>query len=181
MFWVLWIAGALVGLLALFVVVLYLLGRNIPEEHTASSIISLTVPPADVFNVIDDVARHAEWAKGVTKVEMLPDKSGLQQCRMRMGRNAFVLVRTRRDASRLIERTISDDHGPFSGTWTHSFVPAIVNGKEGCQVKLTEVGRVKSAIPRAVMKHMMGYHIYIDQHLVSLGRKFGQDVEPRKA
>lgn len=177
----LWIVGSIVVLILLAVLVLHLIGRAIPEEHMAASVVSIPAPPEQVYAAIDDIAKQPEWAGGVTKVVMLPEKSGLQQCRMHMGRNKFVLTRTRHEPARIIERTIEDDCGPFTGTWTYTFAPAIVNGKEGCQVKLTEVGRVSQAIPRTVMKHMIGYHSYINKHLLSLGKKFGVTVEPRKA
>lgn len=181
------VIAILVGLLVLAGVVLWLVGKGIPEEHTASSVIELPASCEEVYAVIDDVQSHPTWSSGVTKVDMMPDRSGLRTCRMSHGRNSFVLTRTRHEPPRIQEGTIQDDSNIFSGTWKYELKPVEVPGAgvggahvAGCEVKLTEVGRISWAMPRAIMKYFAGYHKYLDAHLVSLGKKFGRDVRPRR-
>lgn len=162
------VAG-LVGGLVLLAGVLYLLGKSVPEEHTATSSTDVPVAPADAFALIDNVSEHPQWNAKVTRVEMLEDKNGMPQCRMHMGRNSFVLVRTRHEPARLLERTIADDNGPFGGTWLYQFTPK----GSGCEIKLTETGRVKSPLPRAMMKYIFGYHMYLNAHLAAVNKKLG--------
>ena len=105
-----WIAlGLLVAIVALVVLMTHI-GKSIPVEHTATSIVRIAAPAAQVFEAIADIATHPTWAAHVTSVEMLPEKDGKQMARMRQGRNAFVLMRTRCDPPTLHERTNSDDH-----------------------------------------------------------------------
>lgn len=192
--WVLAIAGSLLVLAIIAALVLHLVGKKIPEEHTASATIEIPAVPTQVFAVIDDIATHPTWNADVTKVEILPDKVlggkgehgglggvALPQCRMHMGRNSFVLTRTRCEPPRLLERVIEDDKGPFAGTWLYTLAPAVVSGKDGTHLRLTETGRIRATIPRALMKHFFGYHVYLNSHLTALAAKFGSDNQPRKA
>lgn len=172
MIWALYIAGGLIGTLIVLGVVLAILGSRLPEDHAASMTIRLRRPVEDVWAAIDDVMAYPAWAKGVTRVEKLPDRDGREAVRQTMGRNSFVLERVRYEPPRVLERWITDDRGPFSGSWTYELAPAA----DGCTVKLTERGRVQSALPRAVMKHLVGYHTYLAGHLASLAGKFGEEV-----
>ena len=177
-----WIALALVIAVVVCVVGMTRIGKGIPMEHTATSVIRIGAPAAQVFEAIADIASHPAWAKGTTSVEMMPEKDGKQMARMRQGRNAFVLMRTRCEPPALLERTISDDHKHFSGTWLYRLTAAesTLPGREGCEVKLTETGRVHMPLARAVMKHIFGYHVYTNKHLESLAAKFGTRAKARK-
>ena len=177
-----WIALVLVIVVVVFVVGMTRIGKGIPVEHTATSFIRIGAPAAQVFEAIADIASHPSWAKGTTGVEMLPEKDGKQMARMRQGRNAFVLMRTRCEPPNLLERTISDDHKHFSGTWLYRVkeAEATLPGREGCEVKLTETGRVNMPLARAMMKYMFGYHLYTNKHLESLAAKFGTRAKARK-
>lgn len=180
---VLGLLGAILVLGGVLFLVLSALGKNIPIEHTATSYIVVAAPPDKVFDAVADIQSHVEWAKGTTRVHMLPEKDGLQQARVHMGRNSFILLRTRSDKPKLIERTISDDHGPFSGTWLYKFAPVAgsLEGREGTEVRLTETGRVNNPVARAIMKRFFGYHTYTHRHLESLARKFGTDAKAHRA
>lgn len=171
--------GGFVGLVILAALVAWLVGRGIPVEHQASSEIDIEAPPQKAFDLIADVQSYPQWVKGVVRVEMLPEKNGLQTCRMHMGRNSFVLVRTKFEPPHTLERTIEDDHhAQFSGTWLYA-----VRDRRGggCTVKLTEIGRIRHAIPRAMIKHLFGYHMYLNMNLQSIGKKLGAAGGPRKA
>lgn len=178
MFWALlyFVAGVVV-VIVLAAVVLYAMGSKIPVEHAATSSIDLPQTAAEVYGYINDIEGHAAWAKGTTGVLLLPERNGMQVARVNMGRNSFVLTRTRHEPPTLLERTISDDHGPFSGSWRYEFKD---RPEGGCTVRLTEVGRITSPVPRAIMKYFTGYHMYVNMHLKSLAEKCGAGSEPRK-
>ena len=183
----LWILLGLFGSILLLGGVLFyvlkLMGEQIPVEHTATSYIVVAAPPDKVFDAVADIQSHTEWAKGTTRVHMLPEKDGMQQARVHMGRNSFILLRTRCDPHKLIERTISDDHAHFSGTWLYKFAPVAgsLEGREGTEVRLTETGRVGNPVARAIMKRFVGYHAYTHRHLESLARKFGTEAKAHRA
>jgi uncharacterized protein YndB with AHSA1/START domain len=170
---VVWILLSVIGILALVLVALAVLGSRLPEEHTAAASVRIGKPPEAVWAVLADAASYPAWAGGVTKVERLPDRDGHEVWRQSMGRNSFVLETTRGEPPRVLERTIADEHGPFSGKWTYELRP----DGGGTVVRLSEHGRIRSAIPRAVMRHAVGYHLYLSKHLRSLAAHFGETGE----
>jgi hypothetical protein len=187
----LWIALGMLGVLAVIVaagcILLARAGRKIPVEHEAISVIDIHAPIEKVFDAIADVEKHPQWSRGVTRVVVLPDTvhpqhGGLpmQTVRMEMGRNSFVLVRTRYELPTLLERTITDNRGPFSGTWLYKLRPLPGDGA-ACEVRLKETGRVKWPLARALMKYVFGYHKYTHAHLRALAAKFEPHPrEPRR-
>lgn len=174
MSWIVLIAAAFVLLVVVLAVVAWIVGSRLPEEHSASRSITLRQAPEAVWAVIADCEGHAGWAKGVTRVERMAEQDGREVWRQHMGRNSFVMETTTTDPPRRLVRSISDDHGPFSGSWTYEIAPA----GEGSRVQLTETGRIKNPIPRFMMRYMMGEDTYLKMHLKSLGKKFGEDVKP---
>jgi ribosome-associated toxin RatA of RatAB toxin-antitoxin module len=167
--------------LALAGVVLYLMGRGVPEEHEATDSVEVAGTPEQVFAVLTDVAAYPQWFTGVNKVERVEGRRGgsgeqLEAWRLTMGRNSFVNTTTVSEppgaggrGEGLLQRTIGDDNGPFSGSWTYQLEPAA----GGCRVTLTERGTVSSAVPRAVMRYLVGYHTYTRRHLKALKERMG--------
>jgi hypothetical protein len=177
------VAGVVAVLGAAALVVLHIQGRKIPVEHEATSVLDIHAPIERVFDAIADVQRHPEWSRGVKRVLVMPDTGHggvpMQTVRMEMGHNSFVLVRTRFEPPTLLERTITDERGPFSGTWLYRLKP-LPPDEAGvrCEVRLTERGRVRQPVFRALMKYVFGYHKFTHAHLRSLARKF--EVRPRE-
>ncbi len=160
------------GVFFVFGVVLTLLGRRLPVEHVATVRVILRSPVEKVFGLVDDVSSHPGWAPGSTAVERVADVRGHEAWRYRMGRNAFVLVTTAREPGRRIERTITDDHGPFSGSWSYEF--ASTDG--GSTVTLTERGRIEPAMPRAILRYLVGESYYPKKHLRGLAKALGEEA-----
>lgn len=173
--WILWIVLAVVAVLVLAGVVLTILGGRTPPGHVASATLRLRQPPEAVWALIDDAAAYPSWATGVNKVERVAGAGGAEAWRQTMGRNTFVLTTTRREPPRLLERTIADARGPFSGSWTYELAPEA--GGAATRVTLTERGHITQRLPRAVMKHFVGYHVYLVKHLQAMASKFGESAE----
>ncbi len=151
--------------LILFGVALSILGGKLPVTHTASSFVVVGKSVDGVWGLITDFEGMKRWPRsGITGVERLADEGGLPVVRQRMGRNSFVLRTTKMDAPRELQRTISDDHQYFGGSWTYVLTPE----GGGCRVTLTEVGTVKGALPRAVMHYFFGEEFYLKKHLAAL-------------
>jgi hypothetical protein len=171
MMWIiLYVVGGVVALVVLGVLVMWVLGRRVPEEHVASVCLPLSQTPEAAWGVIADVGRHAEWAAGVTRVVRLEDRGGLEAWRQHMGRNSFVLVTTASEPARRLVRTIDDDHKMFSGRWEYELAAA----PGGCRVRLTEYGRIPNPVARFMMKTFFDPAMYARKHLVSLAKKFGE-------
>ncbi len=179
LFWSLVAVGSLAAAVVLAGLVFRVLGQRLPEEHVATVTLLTGRAPAEVFDVVADISRHPAWAKGVTRVERLADRGGCEAWRQFMGRNAFVLVTTRREPPAELVRTIDDDQLLFSGSWTYRI--EALPGAQGSAVSITEHGRVKSPIPRAMMYYFFDPAMYARQHLASLARHFGETPRWKKA
>jgi len=172
-------AFSVVGLLALAGGVMYILGRKLPAQHVAQASVRLPVTMAAVFDLLADAKGHVRWADGVTRVEQLEDRNGRSAYMQRMGRNRFVLVTTASEPPTLLVRTIEDDDGPFTGRWIYDLEPidpppSMADAAPGSHTRLTltEEGTIRSAIPRAVLRYLFSYDMYIKRHLVSVARQF---------
>lgn len=169
MIW-LWIVLGIVGVLVLLAIVLAVIGKRLPKEHVASVTVRLNASRERVWKLVDDIERHTDWAKGVTKVERVAGADGKDAWRQFMGRNSFVLTNTRRDEPARLERTISDDHHMFGGKWVYEFAP----DGSGCRVTITEYGEVYPAIPRALMHYVLDPSATMRGHLESLARALNE-------
>ena len=170
MLW-LWIVLGVVGLIVLAAVVLQVLGKRLPEEHVASASVVLKQPRQAVWDVVSDIAGHKNWVKGLTKLERLPDRDNHEVWRQTMGRNSFVLVFTEKQPPERMVGTIDDEAQFFSGRWEYM----LKDEGAGTRLTLTEHGRVKLAIPRAMMEYIMGKDTYLKKHLRDLAMKFGEE------
>lgn len=176
-------AASLIGLLILLGIVFAMLGRSVPEEHRATVAMEIAATPEHVFALLLDAPGHAKWAAGVTGVELVRPATGpnglgasWRQC---MGRNLFILTTTvsmppADGRAGELERTIADENGPFSGSWMYHVKPSATTPGH-TTLSLTETGRVKSAIPRAIMRYLVGYTLYARKHLASVQRHFAQN------
>ncbi|MBL8764705.1 MAG: SRPBCC family protein [Phycisphaerae bacterium] len=171
MLWI-WIVGGLLGVLVATVLVFWLIGRALPDRHVIDATLTLDRPAAEVFAALADTPGVPSWDKGVTRVERLPEREGRETWRWVMGRNRMVLETTRHEPPRVLVRTIADEAQFFSGDWTFE----VRDAGRGCAVHLTEHGRIHSAIPRAMMKHVVDPAMYLKRHLRALAAKFGEDA-----
>lgn len=166
---ILWSLGGLVGGLVLLLVAtgltFYVLGSRLPETHTATVSVDLPISQTAAFALISDFKGMKNWpGSGIDSVEELPAENGLPVVRQVMGGNSFVLRTTKFTPPAEIQRTISDDHQYFAGSWTYLIEPS----PAGSKVTLTEVGTVKHALPRGVMQYVTGNDMYVKLHLDSM-------------
>lgn len=169
----LWVVLSIIGLLVVFFALMGHLGRRLPEEHVAALTLRLNQPPQAVWDVISDMAGHKHWSRGVTDMIRMPDHDNREVWKQHMGRNVFLLETTASYPPTRLVGTITDTAGYFSGNWEYEITPE----DAGSRVRLTEHGRVPSAIPRAMMHYLFGETMYLRRHLVSLAKKF--DERPR--
>lgn len=158
------------GLIMLAGGLLGLYGSFLPATHTASISVVVNAPRERTWDLINSAEQFPDWLKDITKVEMLPSQDGNRVFRQHMGRNSFVLVETISQAPSRVKRTITDDNGPFSGSWDHVLEDA---GQGQTKLTVTEEGTIKSPIPRAVMKLFFGYDYYLKRMAEQIKSKLG--------
>ena len=138
-----------------------LVGALLPSDHVASRKARLPRPPAEVFSVIVDVARAAEWRSDVKRVESLEPVAGRRRFREVSGQGAITFeVMEEVAPSRLVAR-IADEELPFGGSWTYVLQPS----GEGTLITITERGFVKNVIFRALSRYVFTHHRTLEQYL----------------
>ena len=171
------IAVFVVVTLVLLIAFVLVVGYALPKDHFASRSVRIRQRPEDVWSTIHDVDRFATWRAGLKKVERLPDADG--HARWKEESTNGVITYEMMEASppsKLVTR-IADPTLPFGGSWTFLVEPI----PEGSTITISERGEVRNPIFRFVSRFVLGYTGGIDQYLRSLGKKFGEDVQPRQA
>lgn len=150
-------------------------GTTVPTRHRAVSTARFHQPREALWEVISDLPAQAAWREGVDRVERLPDRDGHPVWMMHAGRRSMPLVVTESDPPRLLRTDTPPDAGlPFAGSWTWQVSAA----DGGCSVTIIEDGEIFNPFFRGMTALLFGYHGTMDDYLVQLGRRFGEDVTP---
>lgn len=161
--------GLIVGL---FAFVMHTIGKGMDPNHVLICTLRLKQSPQAVFALLADAEGWPKWDSGVKKVEALPPIEGRPACRMTIGHNAMILVTTRNEPPRVLERSISDSGSKpmFTGSWLHE----ISADGEGCLITLTERGTIHVAIARAMARKLADPATYLKRHLKQLAKHYGE-------
>lgn len=164
------------GLLVLVIVLVLVVGFLLPARTTATRIITLKQSPDAVFDALADVQKMPEWNRHMKKVEILEPIDGKEATKQTFkdGMTMTIVTAESQPPNHLVRATYDVKGGSFVGVWTYK----ISRTPEGSDVALTENATFKSPIFR-VMVRFFGPTKYMDEHLVDLGKRFGETVTPR--
>lgn len=175
MFWV-WIiliaVGGLIAALAVFLGVMYLIGRSLPVGHVNTCVLTINQPIEKVYETIADVPAWPTWDPGVNRVEETAGPAdGVFRGKMFMGRNVMGVESRRVSPPMRHEITVEDLAAKiFTGVWRYELTPTA----NGCTVKLVEDGKIHSPIPRAMARKIADPKLYMKRHLKMIAKKFGE-------
>ena len=161
------------GVIAAVVVAVFLIGMTLPQNHTASRTLRLSVPPDSVWELITDVERHPAWRKDVSAVEVLTREPVLSWRETTGGDRITYEAATSVKPSHFVAR-ISDKNLPFGGSWDYRLVPAAA----GTTLTITENGEVYNPLFRFVSKYIMGHSGTLDRYLSALAVRTGDKYVP---
>lgn len=177
--WTIWIAGSLVGIVALVILVMALVGATLPKSHVATRAAHFRRQRDEVWRAISTPADFPKWRPGVRSVEIVPDMSGhlLWVERSGQGWSAQEIPYQMMELvppvgatpGRMVTR-IASPNLPFGGTWTYELSAA----DGGTLLRITENGEVRSVIFRFVSRYVMGQTKTMEDYLNALGQKFGE-------
>lgn len=147
------IVGILFALVGLAGLVLYLLGRSLPERHRMATTVRLGASREVVWDVITDYARIPEWWPAVksSRVETRPDGEVLTWNTDGRGQKMAFHTKEEHRPARLV-REIVGDQLAFGGTWTFE----LSQDGTGTQLTLTEDGFIRPPFFRAVAQYFIG-------------------------
>ena len=101
---------------------------------------------------------------------MLPDRQRRRTSRQAQGRNSFVLEETVKRPPAIVTCTIADDKKMFSASWEHR-LEDLGNGRS--RLTVSETSTVAAAIPRALMRYVFGYEMYLKKFAAAIKAKYG--------
>jgi uncharacterized protein YndB with AHSA1/START domain len=143
------------------------LGYSLPVQHVASRSAAFRQSPEELFAVISDVARFAEWRGDVTSVEVL--STAPLRWREHGGNDDITyVVAESSPPARLVTR-IDDPSLPFGGTWTYQ----LAAGASGTTLTITEHGEVYNPIFRVMSRYVFGHTATIEAYLAALQKRMG--------
>ncbi len=169
--WALYIVGGLAG----FVALLWLIGTLLPRDHVATRMARYTQPPEAIWRAITEAEAIPSWRTGITAVKRMPEQNGMPGWVETSSFGEMPLRVTEMEAPRRLKMRIASDELPFGGTWTYEIAPA----EGGATLRITEDGFVKPALFRLMSLFIFGHTATIEQYLKDLGKKFGAEVTPQ--
>jgi hypothetical protein len=169
-----WLA-IVVGLAALAIALVALVGSRLPRHHVAVRSVRLRQPVQAVWDVIADPLLGASWRGELRSVERLPDREGRLVWR-EIGRkgDALTLELVTDEPPRRRVVRIADPSLPFGGTWTYELAP----DGDAVRVTITENGEVRNPVFRFLARFVFGHGGTIETYLRLLGARFGEAVVP---
>ena len=164
------VAGAALGLVAILLAVLFLVGEFLPAEHTARVDRTLSAPPERVWAVVRDFESGPEWRSGLESVttRALSEDGDPRTVWVEahdMGELAYV-VEEEAPEERLVTRIV--DNPTFGGTWTTTLAGTDAGGTH---VTIVEQGVVRSRIARVFARFVFGYETTARTYLDDLERR----------
>lgn len=162
------------GVLAVAVAVVLVVGATLPQSHTASRTARLNAPPDSVWALIADVERYPSWRSEVDSVETVQSPDGKVSWREISGSDKITFeAETMERPSRLVAR-IADKGLPFGGSWDYRIEPE----GAGSRITITENGEVYNPVFRFVSRYVLGHTATLDKYLKSLAAKLGDRYQP---
>ena len=161
---------AVIALLAVLVVAV---GFTLPERHRAVVRAHYAQPVEAVHHAIIDVAAAPTWRAGVDSVRILTQQPLTWREYTEWGALTMTMVET--SSNRIVSRIVDTGEG-FGGTWTFELEP----DAGGTALTIAEDGEVYNPIFRFMSRFVFGYYGGLESYAASLGRKFGEEVQPER-
>ena len=163
-----------IGVLVALVAVAWLAGSLLPREHRATSQITLSRPPEEVWMVVRDLAALKGTWPELTEAVQGADSVGREIWHEKIdGFDMRLLVTEATPMTRLVTLIQSPPGASFGGRWIYQ-LDAVGTGTK---VTVTEDGWVANPLFR-LMSKLGGQHGNIDGYLTALGKHFGEPVHP---
>jgi hypothetical protein len=166
----------LLAALLVVVGVITIYGATLPLRHLAVSHARFHQKPEALWAVISDFPAMGSWRSGVSGVERMPDRDGMPVWLVHSSDGSMPLQVSESEPPTWLKTVIpADANLAFGGSWSWQISPA----EEATIVTIIEEGEIYNQLFRALAKLFFGYHDSINATLVDLGRKFGEEVEPK--
>lgn len=162
----------LVGVAAVALVLLWVVGARLPVQHVAAVRVQVAGEPSEVHAVLRDVRRAPEWRTGLKQVEVLDSAAGVLSWREATSFGPLELAMIEDSGSRVVNR-VRDPDGQFGGRWIFEFEAA---GDAATLVTITEEGEVYSPLFRGISRYVFGHYGNLERYAHDLAKRLGEDA-----
>lgn len=152
------------GLVVILVLGLYLVGTQLPQEHTATLQRVMSAPAPDVWRAMTDIEAFPEWRPEVDRVERLEDRNGLPVWRETGATGTIQLHAVFMEPPERMIVRVEDPEGAFGGRWTYE----LAQTAGGTLVRITEDGEIYSPMFRVFARFVFGYESTMRSYLDAL-------------
>jgi len=164
MYWILFVMGALVAVVAALVMG----GLATPRVHVASRSMVVRAPVSLVWRTVREVYSYADWRPTLTESVISVGEGGEEWRESTRGASTRFGVTVDEPPHRFAARILDDDI-PYVGEWTWMLEPA----GNGTRVTTTVRGEIGNPISRFIRTHMAGHAAPIDAYLAALAARVG--------
>jgi uncharacterized membrane protein len=155
---------SLVGVVALVVGIIALIGSSLPVTHVATRSIVLHRQASEIYKVVRDVRNAPTWRSDLKSVELLGDVNGKLTYKEHGSQGDVTYELTEDVPDQKVVTRIPEQGLGYSGTWTTTITPE----DDGTRVAITENGEVSNVLFRFMSRYIFGHTSTIDGYLTSL-------------
>jgi uncharacterized protein YndB with AHSA1/START domain len=157
--------GVLVAILAIIVIAALLIGRRLPERHSATVTREIAAPRTRVASIVREVEQQPTWRAGLERIEVTARGDSLLRY-VEHGSNGAIPFAFLEITPGVEFRSVIDTESlPFGGQWT---ITLTALDDTRTTVSIREDGIVRSAMFRFVSTYVMGHTRSIDAYLRDL-------------
>lgn len=165
------IIGIVAAVIAALVIVVFIMGALVPEQHTVTATVDIPAPQSVVWARIEDVNQQPTWRTGLKAVQPLPPRDG-HTCWLEiqsMGKMPLCESLAAAPSTRIVY--IADPKLPFGGEWTYQLEP---EGANITRLTITENGTVGPWFFRFVDHYFIHEDSQIKQYEADLLKSVGK-------
>jgi len=151
-----------------------LVGWFLDPYHEVSSTARYQSSVEEVWEVISDFEKSAEWRESVEAVKKGGIEDGHQIWVEVHGPREIPLAVTAFEPNRRFVMETARDDMPFSGSWTFE----VREDGRGSALTITERATIGNPVFRFMSRYFLGHHTSVDTYHQDLARRLGQSVEP---
>lgn len=155
----------ILGLLALAVLVIYIVGRTLPVKHTASLQFSVAATPYKIWQRLTDFSAYPSWRPAVKSITV---RSTTEWTEVSGHNDSLPLAIVASEPPNRLATQIQGKGLPYGGGWEFRLQPK----GDSTLVTITENGEVYNPIFRFVSKFIMGHEATLKTYAADLQRSF---------
>ncbi|MEO0552200.1 MAG: polyketide cyclase [Bacteroidota bacterium] len=151
----------IIGVLALLVLIVFLVGKLLPVKHTAFQEKQFTTDISSLWSALRNFEDYPKWRSTLKTLTVINEKQW-QETDSRGDIITFGIIEEISEAKMAV-KILSDDL-PFGGTWVYE----LTEGNGAVTLKITENGEVYSPIYRFIGYFFLDQSATIKQYMIDL-------------